>query len=114
MMESLPRTVSQLTNVSCMCNAVTSSVIIWWGVLYNDETNEHFCEIKVKTSGKAHIKMLEDVVKPLNDTLFENKDQWSFQQDLAPSMWRKSLRNGLLQMYLLSSNIGTNHPAFRP
>lgn len=62
-----------------------ASVMVWWGVSYDGVTELHFCEKGVKTSAKVYKEtVLEHVVKPLNRTLFANKD-WSFQQDSAPA-----------------------------
>lgn len=62
-----------------------ASVMVWWGVSYDGVTDLHFCEKGVKTSAKVYQQsVLEDVVKPLNDTLFQNQP-WTFQQDSAPA-----------------------------
>lgn len=52
--------------------------------------SEHFCEQGVKTEAKNYQEdVLEKVVKPLNNTLF-NKKHWVFQQDSAPAHKAKS------------------------
>lgn len=71
-----------------------SSVMAWWGVSYNGVTDVQFCEQGVKTSGKVYVQMLEDKVKPLNDTLFRGK-HWIFQQDSAPAHKSKLAQNWL-------------------
>ena len=48
-------------------------------------TQIHFCETGVKTSAAVYERMLEDVVEPLNHSLFENINNWCFQQDSAPA-----------------------------
>lgn len=61
-----------------------ASVMVWWGVSYHGVTKLHFCEKGVKTSAKVYQEtILNDVVKPLSDTLFLNIP-WTFQQDSAP------------------------------
>lgn len=61
-----------------------ASVMIWWGVSYEGVTQLHFCEKGVKTSAPVYQEMLEQVVKPLNTSLFD-KNRWIFQQDSAPA-----------------------------
>lgn len=65
------------------------SVIVWLGVSYQGVTSVHFCETGVKTSANMYVKMLEDMVKLLNDILF-NGAHWIFQQDLAHHDWRRN------------------------
>lgn len=61
----------------------TSTVMVWWGVSYAGVTDIHFCEKDVKTTAKIYQKnVLEQMVKPLNITLFQNK-HWVLQQDSA-------------------------------
>lgn len=57
--------------------------MVWLGVSYQGVTPVHFCE-GVKKSAQVYVKMLEDVVEPLRDTLFADTD-WIFQQDSAPA-----------------------------
>lgn len=71
-----------------------TSVMVWWGVSYQGVTEVHFCEQGVKTSGKLYVQMLEDVVAPLNDTLFD-REEWVFQQDSAPAHKCKLAQNWL-------------------
>ena len=55
----------------------------------------HFCELGVKTKAKNYQEdILEQVVKPLNDSLF-NGEQWSFQQDSATSHKAKKTQRWL-------------------
>lgn len=62
-----------------------TSVMVWWGVSYHGVTPIHFCETGVKTSAKVYQEgVLEKVVKPLSDDLFDGID-WVFQQDSAPA-----------------------------
>ncbi len=61
------------------------SVMIWWGISYNDVTPIHFCEKGVKTSGAVYRNTLDEVVKLLNETLYDGK-HWVFQQD-SPWTW---------------------------
>ena len=62
-----------------------ASVVVWWGISYDGTTKLHFCEQGVKTKAKNYQEdILEKVVKPLNDTLF-NGQHWVFQQDAAPA-----------------------------
>lgn len=70
-------------------------VMVWWGVSYEGVTPLHFCEQGVKQKAKNYQSdILERVVKPLNNTLFANKD-WIFQQDSAPSHKAKSTQQWL-------------------
>lgn len=71
-----------------------TSVMVWWGVSYEGVTDIHFCETGVKTSAKVYVKMLEDVVAPLNNTLFKG-DHWIFQQDSAPAHKSRLAQNWL-------------------
>ncbi len=59
------------------------SVIIWWGISYNHVTLIHFHEKGVKTLDAVYRNILNDVVEPLNETLFDG-EHWVFQQDSAP------------------------------
>lgn len=75
-----------------------ASVMVWWGVSYDGITDLHFCEKGVKTSARVYQQtILEDVVKPLNHTLFQNQS-WTFQQDSAPGHKAKTT-----QMWLLNN-----------
>ncbi len=49
------------------------SVMIWWGISYNHVTPIHFREKEVKTSGVVYWNMLDEVVEPLNETLFDGE-----------------------------------------
>lgn len=72
-----------------------ASVMVWWGVSYDGVTDLHFCEKGVKTSAKVYqTTVLEDVVKPLNQTMFANKP-WTFQQDSAPAHKAKTTQQWL-------------------
>ncbi len=53
-------------------------VMVWWEVSYTGASEIHFCKHGVKTLAKVYQEMLENVVKPLNSTLFQNKP-WVFQ-----------------------------------
>ncbi len=69
--------------------------IVWCGVSYFGTTEIHFCESGVKTNGAVYRKMLQDIVEPLSDTLFEGVEDWCFQQDSAPPPTKlKQRRNG--------------------
>ena len=60
-------------------------VMVWWGVCYDGVTSLHFCENGVKTAAKNYQRdILTNVVKTLNQTMFQNKP-WIFQQDCARS-----------------------------
>ena len=77
-----------------------TSVMVWWGVLYEGVTKVDFCEQDVKTSSKVYIQMLKDViVEPFNDTLFCGK-HWIFQQDSAPAHKSKLAQNWLWENVL--------------
>lgn len=72
-----------------------ASVMVWWGVSYEGVTNIHFCEKGVKTSALVYQNtVLDSIVKPLNTTLFKNKE-WSFQQDSAPGHKAKTTQKWL-------------------
>lgn len=67
-----------------------SSVMVWWGVSWEGVTTLHFCDQGVKMKAKTYQEdVLENVVLPLNDTLFAGK-HWIFQQDSAPAHKAKS------------------------
>lgn len=72
-----------------------ASVMVWWGVSYHGVTKLHFCEKGVKTSASVYQDMLETVVKPLSETLFQNASDWSFQQDSAPAHKARSTQRWL-------------------
>ncbi len=57
--------------------------MIWWDISYDHVTLIHFCEEGVKTSGTVYRNMREEVVAPLNETLFDG-EYWVFQQDSVP------------------------------
>lgn len=62
-----------------------ASVMVWWGVAYDGTLDLHFCEKGVKTSAKVYQQtVLKRIVKPLNQTMFQNQ-HWVFQQDSAPA-----------------------------
>lgn len=62
-----------------------ASVMVWWGVSWKGVTELHFCEKGVKTSARVYKEtVLQDLVLPLNETLF-NGAHWVFQQDSAPA-----------------------------
>lgn len=72
-----------------------SSVMVWWGVSWQGATELHFCEKGVKTGAKVYQEtVLEPVVKPLTQTLF-NGQQWVFQQDSAPGRKAKPTQEWL-------------------
>ncbi|XP_065647134.1 uncharacterized protein LOC136076974 [Hydra vulgaris] len=53
-------------------------VMVWAGVSAMGKTPLHFYELGVKTKAKNYQEdILEQVVKPINDSLF-NGEQWSF------------------------------------
>ncbi len=59
--------------------------MVWWGMSWNGATVIHFCMPGVKMTAKIYEEtVLEPVVKPLNDTLFEGQ-HWIFQQDPEPA-----------------------------
>ena len=71
--------------------------MIWASISIKGKTSIHFVEpgVKIDTSYYQN-EILEKVVKPLNYTLFNGED-WTFQQDSAPShkdkttqMWLKN------------------------
>ncbi len=63
-------------------HAQSSSVIVWRGMSYHGTNQIHFCEQKINTNKKVYQRMLEEIVEPLQDTLFEGSD-YCFQQDSA-------------------------------
>lgn len=61
------------------------SVMVWAGVSWFGKAPLHFVEKGVKVAAKNYLSdVLEPVVKPLNQTLFNGKP-WTFQQDSAPA-----------------------------
>jgi DDE superfamily endonuclease len=73
------------------------SVMVWWGVSYDGATKIHFCDAGVKTNAAVYECMLDDVVKPLNHSLFENEDNWCFQQDSAPAHKARRIQTWLAE-----------------
>lgn len=72
-----------------------ASLMVWWGVGYEGVTELYFCEQGVKTRAKNYQEgVLEEVVKPLTQTLFQGS-HWSFQQDSAPAHKAKSTQEWL-------------------
>jgi hypothetical protein len=70
-------------------------LMVWWGVSYEGVSELHFCAQGVKTNAKSYQDdILEKVVKPLNDTMF-NSRHWIFQQDSAPAHKAKSTQRWL-------------------
>ncbi len=61
------------------------SAMVWWRVSYFGATEIHFCESGGNTNRAIYWKLLQDVVEPLSDTLFEGVEDWCFQQDSAPA-----------------------------
>lgn len=72
-----------------------TSVMVWWGISYEGVTEPYFCEKGIKTSAQVYQDtILEKVVKPLNNTMFNNQE-WSFQQDSAPGHKARSTQSWL-------------------
>jgi len=72
-----------------------SYIIVWWGVSYQGVTPLHFCEKGVKTGARVYQEdVLQEVVKPLNPTLF-NGQKWIFQQDSAAAHKAKTTQEWL-------------------
>lgn len=72
-----------------------ASVMVWWGVSYDGVCSIHFCEKGVKTAAKNYQRdILNNVVKPLNETMFKNQP-WTFQQDSAPAHKAKTTQEWL-------------------
>jgi len=71
--------------------------MVWWGVTYEGVTNIHFCDAGVKTNAAVYKCMLDDVVEPLNHSLFENMDNWCFQQDSIPAHKARRIQNWLAE-----------------
>ena len=62
---------------------------------YDGFTSLHFCEKDVKTAAKNYQRdILTNVVKPLNQTMFQNRP-WIFQQDSAPMHKAKTMQEWL-------------------
>ncbi len=60
-----------------------SSVMVWWGVLWNGATVILFCTQRVKMTAKIDEEIvLQPVVKSLHNILFKGQ-HWIFQQDSA-------------------------------
>lgn len=56
-------------------------MILWGSVSWHGVTSIHFCEKCVKTGPRVYqTSVLDPIVKPLSDTLFEGID-WVFKQD---------------------------------
>lgn len=94
-----------------------SSVMVWWGVAYDGATKLHFCEKGVKTSAQVYeTTVLEPIVKPLSNTLFQNL-RWSFQQDSAPAHKAKSTQRWLrdnLPDFISTSDWPSSSPDLNP
>lgn len=72
-----------------------ASVMVWWGVSYDGVTSMHFCQKGVKTAARNYQRdILDKVVKPLNQTMFQNQP-WTFQQDSAPAHKAKTTQQWL-------------------
>lgn len=72
-----------------------AQVMVWWGVSWHGVTQIHFCEKGVKTGARVYQNsVLNPLVKPLSDTLFEGID-WVFQQDSAPGHKAKTTQEWL-------------------
>ncbi len=41
----------------------------------------HFCDADVKTNGEVYRAILTDVLPPLEENVFADRDKWCFQQD---------------------------------
>lgn len=94
-----------------------SSIMVWWGVSWHGVTPIHFCETGVKTSAKVYENtVLEHVVKPLNNTLF-NGVEWIFQQDSAPAHKAKSTQKWLqdnIPGFIAASDWPSGSPDLNP
>lgn len=94
-----------------------ASVMVWWGVSYDGVTSLHFCEKGVKTSAKVYqTTVLENVVKPLSQTMFANK-HWTFQQDSAPAHKAKTTQEWLknnLPKFISPNDWPTGSPDLNP
>ena len=94
-----------------------ASVMVWWGVSYDGFTDLHFCEQGVKTSAKVYqATVSEAVVKPLNNSLFQNQP-WTFQQDSAPAHKAKTSQAWLrynLPAFISSEEWPSGSPDLNP
>lgn len=92
-------------------------VMVWWGVSYDGVTQLHFCEQGVKTRALNYQSdILEKVVKPLSNTLFEGK-HWIFQQDSAPAHKAKSTQRWLeanVPEFIAAENWPSGSPDLNP
>ncbi len=75
-----PKTKSQ----GCRGFITSLSIVVWWGVSYSGVIQIHFCNNSVKTNGEVYRAMLNDVLPPVEVTVFVGKDEWRFRQDSAP------------------------------
>lgn len=67
-----------------------ASIMVWAGVSIKGKAPLHFVDPGVKMDAKYYQEeVLEKIVRPLNDSLFDGED-WTFQQDSAPSHRAKS------------------------
>ncbi len=60
-----------------------SLVMVWWGILYSSATQIHFYDTGVKIDAEVYQATLNDVLPPLEETVFVDVGEWCFQQDSA-------------------------------
>ncbi len=62
-------------------------------------------------NGRAYRAILNDVLLPLEETVFADENEWCFQQDSAPTHKTKKMQNGCKSTAQISSKRVTGPPS---